>query len=613
MPRVRTAGALRWICALCVVVGCGPASTPSATAPIERSALRETATTPAENLLAFARLYGYVRFFHPTDAAAQTQWQAFAAQGVAYVHDAPNLGVLTERLEALFGPRCADLQLWVEGEPEPPPPVPPRRTDTLVYWQYQGFEGSPVHLYRPPYDRVRVGAGPRATRHFPAEPSTRARIDTVLLGALRVRLPVVLDRPSATRPASKPLPRLDPVLAEAATSPEGYHQEAVRLGAVIEVWNVLRHFYPYQSVVQEDWENLLLRSLEDARDDVSLDDTIATLGRLVHAIGDGHADVGHPRYRRGALPIRIEHVGGRVLVTASEVAGIRIGDEVLGIDSEPVDERIARLQERLSGSSQWRRFKATTWMATRGPRGTHATVQLARGEDRFSVKLPFSRSDVPPPVRPPALHTFDDGVIYLDLVRNDWSDLEAHLPELTSAPGLVIDVRGYPDDGDDIIDYLLSEPEDALWLHVPRIVEPDGKVCAWHEIGWHRRPASTRIDAPVAFLISPEAISYAESILSYVEAHDLGTLVGSATAGANGDIVRLDTLGGLHVIFTGMRVTRHDGSNFHLEGIRPDVPVERSPEAVARGEDEVLQAALEIVRRQQATEASSAGTTHASP
>jgi C-terminal processing protease CtpA/Prc len=135
-------------------------------------------------------------------------------------------------------------------------------------------------------------------------------------------------------------------------------------------------------------------------------------------------------------------------------------------------------------------------------------------------------------------------------------------------------------------------------MHVPRFVEPDGNVIGWHDIGWHRRPREPHIEAPVAFLISAEAISYAESMLSYVEAHELGTLVGTTTAGANGDIVRFDTLAGFFVVYSGMRVTRHDGSPFHQGGVRPQLEVHRTIAGLRAGRDEVLEAGLRVVREQ---------------
>jgi len=41
-----------------------------------------------KNVRAFAKLYGYVRYFHPSDAAAETDWEKFAIHGVRQARDA---------------------------------------------------------------------------------------------------------------------------------------------------------------------------------------------------------------------------------------------------------------------------------------------------------------------------------------------------------------------------------------------------------------------------------------------------------------------------------------------------------------------------------------------
>jgi hypothetical protein len=50
-----------------------------------------------ENLRAFAKLYGYVRYFHPSDAAVNTEWDKFAIHGVRQVKDASSRGSCARR------------------------------------------------------------------------------------------------------------------------------------------------------------------------------------------------------------------------------------------------------------------------------------------------------------------------------------------------------------------------------------------------------------------------------------------------------------------------------------------------------------------------------------
>ncbi|MFO7651825.1 MAG: hypothetical protein R6X13_10865 [bacterium] len=53
--------------------------------------------------------------------------------------------------------------------------------------------------------------------------------------------------------------------------------------------------------------------------------------------------------------------------------------------------------------------------------------------------------------------------------------------------------------------------------------------------------------------------------------------------------------GGFRFPWTGMKVTKFDGSQHHLVGIQPTVPLERTLEAVRAGRDEYIEKALKHV------------------
>lgn len=586
--------ARRWIfgAVTCIGLGCAhQKATPLPTSPTLSAAHAERSTAE-QNLVAFARLYGYVRFFHPTDAAHDADWRGLAVLGVEEVRDAQNVGELRERLDALLTPLAPSMQLWVHGDTPPAPQVAPRRHEGLVYWQYQGFPGTVLPLFTPPYAKVRVLPNETWRRHFSEAPTPDAKVETVIAPHLHLRLPVVLS----AEQAQSATPHLTPL--SAADPDHDLYDLAVRQAAVIEVWNVLRHFYPYQRDLDLDWEAMLVTALRAAEDDRDAADFRGTLRGLLAPLEDGHAFVGHRGLTRDiTLPVRIELIEGQAVITGTrEPERFAVGDIVERIDDEPAVDKIRGIASQLSGTPQWRELRSALWESTLTRFGEHRALDVRRDGSPLRLMAEASRGAVPIPPRPSPIQTFDDGVVYVDLTRASWEEIKVELPLLAEAPGVVFDMRGYPEDNEGILDHLLDAPEDTQWMHVPRYVEPDGAVAGWHDIGWRRRPALPHIAAPVTFLISAEAISYAESVMGYVEAHDLGTIVGSTTAGANGDIVRFDTLAGFYVIYSGMRVTRHDGSVFHRGGVAPDIEVLRTVAGIQAGRDEVLERGLSVVR-----------------
>jgi hypothetical protein len=192
----------------------------------------------------------------------------------------------------------------------------------------------------------------------------------------------------------------------------------------------------------------------------------------------------------------------------------------------------------------------------------------------------------------------EPGLWYVDVTRADMAALAPRLPAIASGTGVVFDVRGYPTDaGYGILPHLLDAPESDLWMHVPMIVGPFGRISGFADAGWNVTPRAPRIAGRVVFLTDPRAISYAESVLGYAKDRRLGVVVGGPTAGTNGNIASFETPGGFSVTFTAMRVTRHDGkSPFHLVGVAPDVPAAPTLEGLRAGRDEVLEKGLSIAR-----------------
>src|SRR4029078_2977692 len=95
-------------------------------------------------------------------------------------------------------------------------------------------------------------------------------------------------------------------------------------------------------------------------------------------------------------------------------------------------------------------------------------------------------------------------------------------------------------------------------------------------------------------LTDGRAISYAESWMGIVEAYKLGEIVGEMPPGTTGDITHFDLPGGYKIVWTGMKVLKHDGSRHHGVGIAPTVPVSRTIKGVTEGRDEQLERAIAI-------------------
>jgi C-terminal processing protease CtpA/Prc len=136
----------------------------------------------------------------------------------------------------------------------------------------------------------------------------------------------------------------------------------------------------------------------------------------------------------------------------------------------------------------------------------------------------------------------------------------------------------------------------ARW-NIPIVTLPDREEWGWEKSGrWRLPPAEPRLNGQIAFITDGRAVSYAESVMGIVEAYGLGEIVGATTAGTNGNINPFELPGGYTVIWTGMKVLKHDGSQHHGVGIAPTVPIEPTAKGIAEGRDEVLEKAVEVLQ-----------------
>jgi C-terminal processing protease CtpA/Prc len=372
---------------------------------------------------------------------------------------------------------------------------------------------------------------------------------------------------------------------------------SVRLADVVIGWNVFQHFYPYFDLVPISWDEELTTALRSALRDRTAADFVHTLDRMVAALHDGHARVVAPWAPNATLPLRVDWIEDQVVVTASVEPAVRPGDVVVTLDGRDARELVREREREISGSPQWIRFRALRELGL-GYAGTPATLGIRRGSRGFDLTLRRRAGGEPPERDGPPVREIEPGIWYVDLDRAEMAALSERMNQLAAARGVVFDLRGYPNGNHGVLSHLLTARDTSTgWMRVPMVIYPDReRPAGFTEHGWGLRPAEPHIQGRVVFLTDGRAISYAESVMGFVEHYRLAEIVGQPTAGTNGNVNVLTLPGGLRIPWTGMRVVKHDGSQHHLVGIQPTIPVTRTISGVREGRDELLERALAVIR-----------------
>jgi len=558
-----------------------------------------------ENLVAFTRLLGYVRFFDPSDSAAVADWDQFASASVDVVEDARSPDELAAALRRLFTPLDPAIRLGTH----------PVVIDTLALraggspsgvltWMHHGW--APTSLDTTVYWSRRDRHGARADGLRPGPGRT---ITANLGGGVWCAVPTSLwfDR-AGTLPRARNVRRRH---AERSSGlvPSG-DDRSTRLADVALCWTVIQHFFPYFDVVHADWDAALREAFRSAAVASGAEDFGVTLERLLAHLGDGHANVSGPgtgdrSYDPASFVWR--WVEGRLVVTAvvdSARTLLRRGDEVLTVNGEPAERRYAALASSISAATEgFRRFKSLGMMA-----GSADTLALeVQGSDGSRRKALFQASMLGPsswrpwgwerfPGRPAPIARLRAGIWYVDVARTTDSTFAAMVDTLAGARGVIFDVRGYPYHlGTEPLAHLTDTMLMSGQWYVPIVMAPDHRDMTFVFSQWMVAPQAPRFQGRVAFLIDGRAISYAETWLGLAEHYRLGALVGEPTAGTNGSVNTISLPGGYTVGYTGMKVLKQDGSRHQGIGIRPTVPVSPTLAGIRAGRDEQLEKAIEVV------------------
>ncbi|MEW6735080.1 MAG: S41 family peptidase [Acidobacteriota bacterium] len=395
-----------------------------------------------------------------------------------------------------------------------------------------------------------------------------------------------------------------PLTKQAGFIPSG-DDRATRLAAVAIAWNIFQHFYPYFDVVKTDWSAVLRETLTAAATDTGQVAFLTTMRRMVAQLHDGHGGVYHRSDIRGFVPPFIwDWVENKLVVTyvAAEAAtSLRPGDVILKVNGRSVAEIITEWEALISGATiQWKRYNALQRNILAGLEGSEINLEIQRQQGSPTVitlrrTIHFTKIKEP---RPEKITEIRPGIFYLDLDRINDGDFNQVLTKLVDAKAVIFDLRGYPRDISTLpIQYLTDKPVRSARFLVPQVKLPDHQQMIFDDNSWELTPLQPRLKGKIAFIIDGRAISYAETYMGIIEHYKLAEIVGSPTAGTNGNINIFMAPGEYQIVWTGMKTLKQDGSQHHGIGIQPTVPVFRTMPGVVAGQDELLDRAIQVVSR----------------
>lgn len=387
-----------------------------------------------------------------------------------------------------------------------------------------------------------------------------------------------------------------------------HEDKFLQAGNIINIWNVMQHFYPYFDVVKVNWEKELTNTLKENLRDKSELDFFYTLNKMLAKLQDGHAGLYKPKLFKdyAGFPIRVDWIEDQLVITATTRADIlKCGDIILSMDKKPVKAVILNMEQYISGSPQWKRNIALSRFGF-APKDTSSTLKIKRKNQTIDVFVKRSRKlEFISNVYYKGFEQFNwkivqplgDNIYYVDVNKATMKDITPHLSTLAQAKGIVFDLRTYPETID-IISHLIDQPVACAKWNIPKIIYPDQKKSiGFNKSGrWLIHPQKPRFKGKMVFLTGKGAGSAAETFMGIIKYYKLAAIIGEPTGGKNGNVNIINLPGDYYVKWTGMKVLKYDDSQHHLIGILPTIPFKRTIKGVREGRDEYVERAIKLIK-----------------
>ena len=383
-----------------------------------------------------------------------------------------------------------------------------------------------------------------------------------------------------------------------------------RLLMLFRLWNVIDCYSPNRNITDRAWDEVLVEYIP--RMIREKDRFALTYLELLSTLDDAH--VRTPlNIIFGTKPVlgKGHIIDGHLFIT-DPMGGdkLRVGDEILVTDGRSVSEMIELVRKYVAQSNENTLLRDAARYSLQG-KGDSLRIEYIRDGERRQVTLPtwdnYRDYNARIPVKEP-FRMLEDSIAYL-YYASLTSEIAPHLFEqIKGTKALIVDLRCYP--GDFFVldkffaNYFMERPCVPVKLYVPywwspgiffyepsqsfgRSEQKEESLCYVEN--------SDAYKGKVFILVNESTQSAAEFVTMHLQSIPGAITVGSQTAGADGDIVKVMMPGDLSFYFSSIKVLYPDGTDTQRVGVRVDYEVKPTIEGLHTGRDEVLEYALSLV------------------
>lgn len=516
-----------------------------------------------DNLVALGKVWGFLKYHHPKVTAGKLAWDAELVRVLPATLAAPDRATAN-----------AALVRWID-ELGPLAPCAPCAS----------------------LDEHDVAVRPDLA--WLDDPALGAELSARLHAVYAARVPRQQHYVALAPGVRNPVFRNEPASAAAKLPDAG-----VQLLALFRLWSTVEYWAP-DRMLADPWGDQLAQLVPSVMLASTANDFKLAMIDAISRLHDTHANLWssldvRPPVGECDVPIDVRFIGARpVVATADPDRQLAAGDVITSLDGAPIADLVARWRPHYAASNEAAQLRDLGRSLLRGACGP-----VAIGVDRGGARLQRTLARVAN--APPKAHAHDRAgptfqrlapdVAYLKLSTIKVADIPHYIEQAAGTTGLIVDIRNYP--GEFVVYALGSLLVDRS---TPFVRFTTGDLSTPGAFHWAAEAIQLDPDAPhyggkVAVLVDEMTQSQAEFTAMALRAGPHTVIVGSTTAGADGNVSELALPGGLTMMLSGIGVFYPDKRPTQRIGIVPDVVVTPTIAGLRAGRDEVLDAGIRAIR-----------------
>lgn len=373
-------------------------------------------------------------------------------------------------------------------------------------------------------------------------------------------------------------------------------------------WNLVEYFFPYKYIMDQKWDitfDQMLPLVLEAKND---DEFYTVVRKTASKLNDSHVEFATYsgskfEENRRFFPADCKIIDNKIVVTEiladslAQADDIKVGDVITKVNDKTIAAYIAEYRDLFGASNEPTLLNKVVRKILQSNSekvnveflkdGKQITKEMTWYNYHDSHRNEFKKGAKK---KKEKFTTLNQNIGYVDMGLIKSINVPDMIEKLKTTKAIVFDMRNYPNGTyNDIANFLNAHEEKfAIYTH-PDFSYP-GKF-KWTEGSTCGSENKDNYKGKVIVLLNEESLSQAEWTAMCFQTAGNTTIIGSQTAGADGNVTELD-FKGFHTRYTGIGVYYPDGRETQRIGIIPDIEVKPTIKGIQEGKDEVLDRAL---------------------